>query len=678
MVSINLRLNLFVLVVLFCASRIAAQQIDSGAHPGERVYVDTVVTQASGAPVSGLQQQDFILTDNGVPQTITSFTAVNGRDAQISVIVVLDLVESSRVSAITLEDVKRFLKGGGGELAYPTTVEFLTNKGLELRGGPSRDGNAISASLKKPAVSTLNVEDLVDPRKRKERFAVSFQAFFSFQAFASLVATERDKPGRKIIIWISPGWPPVVTKDFDRRATKQQVQQLQLQMFGNVVQLTRQLYQGQTTVYSISPPSLGDSDSGFTNGDTYLEQVGSYTDNPAIQSPSDIRWDDLELRPIALRSGGLALYSGHDLASTLRQCIAETVPFYELSFDPMLSDVPNKYHSLNVQVAKQGLAVRARRGYYSQPWPVARFASEASKLGESSAASSPNPASNGREPTAAGIQDSASVVHADIDLPLDQLVKKIPDLAGLHPAQDERQLPLLLKRIGQSVDAFVQNIGDLIAREDLTQERLSADGKVRAKHHVEDNYLILRRGYSWGANAEYRMDDKGNRLEQVGLDQGYLVTAGHALSCIQFSTVAQSQSKSRFRYLGTEMLGASDTYVLAFAQDPGDDNFATVMAGTGAKDVEMQTQGILWVDKSNFQILRMRSELLEPNREIQLDELTTDITFSEVHLQDFANSLWLPDAAVVNIEIGGQRFRNMHQYRDYRRYRVNVKIGAAQ
>ncbi len=201
-----------------------------------------------------------------------------------------------------------------------------------------------------------------------------FRHFFRFRHLLHSVATERDRPGCKIIIWISPGWPPVVTKDFDRRATKQQVQQLQLQMFGNVVQLTRQLYQGQTTVYSISPPSLGDSDSGFTNGDTYLEQLGRYTDNPAIQSPSDIRWDDLELRPIALRSGGLALYSGHDLASTLRQCIAETVPFYVLSFDPMLSDVPNKYHSLNVQVAKQGLAVRARRGDHSrQPWPVARL-----------------------------------------------------------------------------------------------------------------------------------------------------------------------------------------------------------------------------------------------------------------------------------------------------------------
>jgi VWFA-related protein len=676
--TITSRLDFFLLVVLLSAPRMAAQQVDSGVHPGERVYVDAVVTQASGTPVSGLQQEDFRLSDNGVPQTITSFTAVSSRDAQISVIVVLDLRGSSRELATTVEDVKRFLRGGGGELAYPTTLEFVTNKGLELRGGPSRDGNAISASLKKPAVSTLNVEDLLDPRKREERFAVSFPAF------ASLVATERDKPGRKIIIWISPGWPPVVNSDFDRRATKRQVQQLQLQMFGNVVQLTRQLYQGQTTVYSVSPPSLGDSDLGFTNCSIntncpmYLGQPGRVTDYPAIQSSSDIRWDELELRPIALRSGGLALYSGHDLASTLRQCIAETAPFYELSFDPMLSDAPNKYHSLNVQVAKPGLAARARRGYYSQPWPVAKFADEASKIGESSDASLRGPASNSREATAIGIQDSVSVAHADIDLPLDQLVKKIPDLAGLHPAEDETQLSLILEKTGQSVDAFVQNIGDLIAREDLTQERLSADGKVRAKDHVEDNYLILRRGYSWGANAEYRMDDKGNRLEQVGLDQGYLVTAGHALSCIQFSTVAQSQSKSRFRYLGTQMLGASETYVLAFAQRPGEDNFATVMAGTGAKDVEMQTQGILWVGQSNFQILRLRSELLESNREIQLDELTTDVTFAEVRLEDFPTSLWLPSEAVVYIEIGGKKYRNMHRFQDYRRYRVAVKIGAAQ
>jgi VWFA-related protein len=247
------RLNLFLVLVLLSASHIAAQQIDSGAHPGERIYLDAVMSPASGPPVSNLQQQDFAIFDNDVPQTITSFEIVDARHAQIEVIVVLDaLTASSRVQATALADIKRFLNAAGGELAYPTTVDFVTAKGLEFEAGPSRDGKAVGASLNKHAIAIRNIEDLMDPRRREKQFAVSFQAF------AELVALERDKPGRKIILWISPGWPPIVPPDFDHNASKKQVQQVRLQMFGNIVQLTRQLHEGQITVYSIGSPDLAD------------------------------------------------------------------------------------------------------------------------------------------------------------------------------------------------------------------------------------------------------------------------------------------------------------------------------------------------------------------------------------------------------------------------------------
>jgi len=170
------------------------------------------------------------------------------------------------------------------------------------------------------------------------------------------------------------------------------------------------------------------------------------------------------------------------------------------------------------------------------------------------------------------------------------------------------------------------------------------------------------------------MDDKGNRLGPIGLAQGYLVTSGHALSCIQFSTAAQSQSQARFRYLGNGTLGSRETYVLAFAQRPGEVNFSTVMAGTGAEEVDMVTQGILWVDKNNFQIIRMRSDLLAPNNELRIDQLTTIVTFGEVQLQDVPNPLWLPSYVDVSLEIGGHKFHNVHRYTNYRRYRVSVKI----
>jgi hypothetical protein len=226
--------------------------------------------------------------------------------------------------------------------------------------------------------------------------------------------------------------------------------------------------------------------------------------------------------------------------------------------------------------------------------------------------------------------------------------------------------------MGLKVDDLMRNIGDLIADEDVTQEKLNADGKVKAKQRIQDNYLIFHHGYEWGANAEYRMDDKGTRLGPIGLSQGYLVTSGHALSCIEFSTVAQPQS--RFRYLGDEKLGSRQSYVLAFGQQPGVATFFATMRGTGGADVDLLTQGILWVDKNNFRILRMRSDLLAPNKEIRLDRLTTDITFGEVRLREVLNPLWLPSDVDVYMEIAKEKYRNTHRYTNYRRYRVSSRI----
>lgn len=92
----------------------------------------------------------------------------------------------------------------------------------------------------------------------------------------------------------------------------------------------------------------------------------------------------------------------------------------------------------------------------------------------------------------------------------------------------------------------------------------------------------------------------------------------------------------------------------------------------------MVAQGILWVDKKNFQIIQMRSDLLAPNKEIQLDELTQHVTFGEVQLKDVPNPLWLPSDVDVSMEIEKQKYRNAHHYTDYRRYRVSVKIGGPQ
>lgn len=161
--------------------------------------------------------------------------------------------------------------------------------------------------------------------------------------------------------------------------------------------------------------------------------------------------------------------------------------------------------------------------------------------------------------------------------------------------------------------------------------------------------------------------------------KGLVVTSGYALSCVHFSTAFQSDSKCR--YLGDQKIGGRDTYVV-FAQQPGKSGIAVTMKGSRGTTVRMLTQGLVWVDKKNFHIRRMRMDLLARQPEIGLDEQTTRVNFSEVHLPDLSTPLWLPRDFSVSAKFRGAddanllslQFENLHHYTHYRRYRVSTKM----
>lgn len=270
-----------------------------------------------------------------------------------------------------------------------------------------------------------------------------------------------------------------------------------------------------------------------------------------------------------------------------------------------------------------------------------------------------------------------------LEEPLKKLVKRIPELRGLRPDENQQPLPMILEKSGKKVDEFFQNLVDLLAHEEIAQERLDRIGAVEASELARDSYLILRHRKEMGANIdEYRMDGKGNRIDRVGLDRGFFVTSGFALSCNYFSTAFQTESM--FRYLGTQRIGVRDTYVVAFAQRPGKATLFVTMTARGGARLHMLMQGSIGVDKENFQIVRTRMDLLAPRSEIGLERLTTVVTLSKVQLLDVETPLWLPKEVKVDLrfreldpdhgqfyEVG---YRNDHRCAGYRHYGVSVKI----
>ena len=347
------------------ALRKRAQQLlaaSQGGQPGQaqerkvrRLGVDVVVTDPQGKPVPGLQLQDFAVLDNDQPQKILSFNAfddsrgntIPGESTQVMILI--DTVNASLSDvAYEREQLTTFLRQDGGKLAQPVSILYLNGEGAQPIAPASRDGNLLADALEKVA-SNLH------PIRRSEAFYGAVERLqLSLETLGSLAADNVSKPGRKLLIWISPGWPllPATDSYNDRK----QVQSY----FAEIVGLSTALRLARITLDSIDPVRTTGADS--ARWDYYKIYLKGVSDvNKAAVG-------NLALQVLAEQSGGrVVTYSNVYLSGEVANCVAGIGTYYFLSFDALPANRMDEYHSLKIKVDKPGLTVHTRSGYYDEP-----------------------------------------------------------------------------------------------------------------------------------------------------------------------------------------------------------------------------------------------------------------------------------------------------------------------
>ena len=311
------------------------------------LHLDVVVAPKSGVPVTGLVQQEFTLTDNKAARPIASFRAVTAAQEPVKVIVLIDAVniDFTRV-AYARQQVQKYLKADGGRLDHPTTIAVLTDKGTVFQKEFTQDGNALSGSLDHYTIGLREIRRDAGIWGANDRVQISLTAVQQLAAYGATL------PGRKIVVWVSPGWPLLSGPRIDLDAKQQRG------IFGSVVAFSRELQKANVTLYNVNP--LGPEE-GLLREDYYQEFV------KGVSKPSQTDLADLSLQVLALQSGGLSFNGTSDVAGNLKKCVADTAAWYEISFEAPPAEQPDEYHHVQVTVDKPGLTARTRDGYYAQP-----------------------------------------------------------------------------------------------------------------------------------------------------------------------------------------------------------------------------------------------------------------------------------------------------------------------
>ncbi|HEY1271307.1 MAG TPA: hypothetical protein VGF08_04960 [Terriglobales bacterium] len=262
-----------------------------------------------------------------------------------------------------------------------------------------------------------------------------------------------------------------------------------------------------------------------------------------------------------------------------------------------------------------------------------------------------------------------------LDLSEKELHHFYSELKGLKFAETQDELPRILQKVGDNESALLRNIPNLSSKEEVIQEEAHYDngGVFRGfpLYHGKYSYLVLAHQEADGVRLNEYRTDLGGKESRAGLEGAGSLTQGFALLPLHFHPF--HQAVATFRYLGRQTIDHQDTYVVAFAQDQGRAQL-TGQVNINGKTIPIAYQGIGWIEPTNFQILHMRTDLLEPRPDVGLGGQTTQIQFEEVRLPTVASPLWLPRVVVVTSYANDRVLRNKHNYSDYKRFTAESKI----
>ena len=310
-----------------------------------------MVSDPAGKPVPGLGPQDFKLLDNSQPAKILSFRSFDGVNVKpnppVEVILLFDTVNlPPQQVAFTRQEIAKFLRQNSGHLAQPVSIMLLTEAGLRIQPRPSVDGNALVSVLDQIKGGVHTINSAMGASGDLQRFQLSLKQM------ATIAENEATRPGRKLLIWVGPGWPMLNSNSFSFSDKDQ------LHYFDAIVELSTKLREARMAVYSVSPQNVeSDGQRRFMYQD-FLK---------GVPSPRKADTGNLALKVLSLNSGGRILGPDNNLAEQINTCITDANAFYAISFNPPHAGHADEYHDLKVQVAQPGVTARTTSGYYNQP-----------------------------------------------------------------------------------------------------------------------------------------------------------------------------------------------------------------------------------------------------------------------------------------------------------------------
>ena len=264
------------------------------------------------------------------------------------------------------------------------------------------------------------------------------------------------------------------------------------------------------------------------------------------------------------------------------------------------------------------------------------------------------------------VAETAATAEADSSAAPELDFSATPKDGDVSVANGSCRLDEVLPRVTRHVEEFVENVDRFTAKEVLVHKLFNRDGSLKGDAESRSNYIAaIEKGPSGVfAVTEYRADTQGTTMDGAirANVAAALVLIFHPLHIEEFAITCA----------GPTDWSGYDTWRVDFRQRM--DRPATMSAlEVGNTEYTILLKGSAWIDRNDYQIVHLETDLLRPIPEMKLKMLHQSVDYGSVTFAGGAATLWLPQTAEVTADFRGKRLAERHTYSKFQIFSVNTE-----
>jgi len=372
------------------------------------VVLDVVVTGKNHKPLTGLQQQDFLVSEDGTRQTIKNFEEHTAAEPlQVTspelppnmftnvprvkpngsvTVMVLDSLNTplddqrfvhaqvlkyikkpepgQRVAIFTLQSRLRMIQGFTDDpsLLAAAVNDKKNGVGRQVPQLMQSDAETAATQETEAALMVWAPEAAADMQQfaaeeGSDRSNVRLRE--TLQAFQDLAHYLAGFPGRKNVVWFSGAFPvailpdPTLIHEFGAQRDDQE----------EIRKTSALLTAAQIAIYPVGAEGLTTNPTYNAGADSRLVQQSQLSQPQVVTK--ELNANHAAMDVIAKATGGEAFYSTNDLNDALQRILAHGSNFYTLTYTSTNPATDGKFRRIDVKLVRPGYQLDYRRGYYA-------------------------------------------------------------------------------------------------------------------------------------------------------------------------------------------------------------------------------------------------------------------------------------------------------------------------